>query len=192
MTALRQTQRRPTRWLTCAHEAGHAVAGILLGLRVESITVEPSCLDSGRCTFDAPIPAEHKLAISLAGDVAASLLHPGGSDKLHALLAPHARGRMRQAAQTFAAMGLDFDPARDLPSDYRTLAPAAEQTGVAIDVDRAVGAAADLLEPHRAIIGKLAEELFLAGTVNGPRVHELVDAELLDTAAELQNLLGEI
>lgn len=78
-------QARPTRQATAYHEAGHAVAAWLSGIKIESISIIPSAEDDGRIVHANPLhgikiecegsdrgrlPAERLATVRLAGPIA--------------------------------------------------------------------------------------------------------------------------
>ena len=184
--------KRPIRTLLAYHEAGHAVAAVLLGVQVEQVTIVPTAEALGRvCHAPEADPAKLN-AISVAGDVAVSIYRPGGKH----LLERHAGQFNRPAgpcrpflndAECLAAVAVTSEPrllARFLASGATRVGDMGlrswEVTALAYP---AISTAWDLLERHWRAVHVLAGELLILGTVDGARVAEIVATATRPTRA---------
>jgi hypothetical protein len=150
--AFRQVEARPydraeQEWALALHEAGHAVAGELLGVR----SIHAYVGDGARVEWEPqadPLCAEGLIRVHLAGSAAEMLF----------------LGRARMAAP-----GKEW---QDMDRAQRV----AEKNGLAWDADAAVARCVEFLRPHKATIRDVAAALRARGELSGDDVRSIMRA----------------
>lgn len=179
--------KRPIRTLVAYHEAGHAVATVSLGGRVERVSIIPTAETLGLVSLAEPAAdAWASQIVNLAGDIAVAIYRPDGAD----LLERHRRDFVRPPAlnepiaptasdyENFGAVATLADTAlfdRAVASGTTNVGAFLSSTEIRELVTPTIDAAWELLERHWRAVRIVAEELLLFGTLDGPRVAEVVN-----------------
>jgi len=175
-------ERRPVKRAIAVHEAGHAVVGVVLGAKVDSVTIIPTWHACGSCFVDtSTLSSEHARMVNLAGDTALHLFEPHLYPILQSYLRGEAHmktGRLRNKLNTeLASIGVaeltDAEADAAIP-DTQSAVKGVNKPDQRTAIFTAVTHAVDVLERHRLALSILTDELMLVGTVTGQRVVEIV------------------
>lgn len=175
------TNRSDERFTICMHEAGHAVAGVILGGRVGGILL---VADGGLAHVDHLSPDSHAFMVasgpageSLAVDHEAPDTPQADYEEIATAELPEGTDRGFVWSCSFADVegGL-----RKAKSDDRSLAEWAiggveqypEQWERRIKLARRV--AAEIVRDHEAAIVRIAKQLFIHGRVTGGEIKQLL------------------